>query len=189
MAPSNNELIKRIQDMETILNGPPSDPGKGLLPRVGIHDERIKMVEKAIDAIQKAANRIIWLLISGVIVGLLNLLWNSHPPQQDSISQSTTVSATDAAPPKKELPSRGYYTAAEFAEAQKPPISTREADKLLLENRVAGAVKVGKSYQIPFGATIIPKNEIVANRVRHDAAPGGPVPQDAAPDCIDKNKP
>lgn len=140
-------MNRRVSRCERALFGD-EDSSEGL-------SARTKMLESTVSSIDATLKKLNWLLIAGVIVGVLNLVLR-NPTSPGSNSQSVNVGHADDA--SAQLASaRDYLTTAEVADKEK--VSERTVTQWITEGRLdPPPVKAGKSWTIAKNVRILPQD-------------------------------
>lgn len=160
----NNQIDDRVTRLENTLYGLDGAQERGIVTRM-------VMVESSVTTINDAAKKIIWLLVGGIVVGLLNLLLTPRVqpghPNNNSVSIGGKVS--DAEP----VSHKSYLTTEEVA--RKENKTARTIINWIEDGKIdPPPVKDGKSYQISENYRIIPKNSETfgnANSIEKDCKP------------------
>ena len=117
---------------------------------------RMKYAETNIATIMDASRKIIWLLVTGIVVGVLNLVINkphSLPaPQQQSVNVGQSASPEDP-----QLTARDYLTTADIA--QRENVTERAVTEWINSGRIQPEpVKQGKAWIIAKNFRILPND-------------------------------
>lgn len=139
------ELENRIARCERALFGN-DDSSEGL-------SARMHMTETTLAKIDATLSKLNWLIIAGVVVGILNLIiGKSHIAAP---SQSTSVITGDAADLSQSATHRTYLTTADVAAKEK--VSVREVVDMIAEGEIEPPPqKVGREYRIAADYRILP---------------------------------
>lgn len=140
------ELETRLARCERAIFGD-DDSSEGL-------SSRMKIIELHIGEIRENFRRINWLLIAGVIVGILNLVLKS-PHSGSAPSQSTSVITGDASDLSQLTTHRTYLTTADVAAKEK--VSVREVVDMIAQGEIEPPPeKTGREYRIAANYRILP---------------------------------
>lgn len=144
------ELETRLTRCERALFGD-DDSSEGL-------SSRMHMTETTVSKIDASLNKITWMLITAVLIGLLNLVINR--PAGGAPSQSTSVITGEAgasAQAVEQKSHRSYLTTTDVANLEK--ISVREVQDMILSGEITPRpVKEGREYRIAANYRILPQN-------------------------------
>lgn len=140
------ELETRIARCERALFGD-DDSSEGL-------SARMHMTETTLNKIEAAINRVTWLMITGIIVGILNLVITR--PGTHAPSQSTSVITGDATDlTSAPATHRTYLTTADVAAKEK--VSVREVVDMIAQGEIEPPPeKAGREYRIAANYRILP---------------------------------
>lgn len=139
------ELETRIARCERAIFGD-ADSSEGL-------SARVHMTETTLNKIEAAINRVTWLMITGIIVGILNLVITR--PSTNASSQSTSVITSEAADLTQLTTHRTYLTTADVAAKEK--VSVREVVDMIAQGEIEPPPeKSGREYRIAASYRIMP---------------------------------
>lgn len=151
------EFETRLSRCERTLFGD-DDSSKGL-------SSRMHMTETTLQKIDATLAKLNWLIIAGVIVGILNLVISK--PGTHAPSQSTSVITGDATDTTAELATRRTYLTTTDV-AKREGVSIREVTDMIQSGEIAPPpVKDGREWRIAADYRILPQ----------DAASCGELPQ------------
>jgi hypothetical protein len=146
------ELDNRLTRCERALFGD-DDSSEGL-------SSRMHMTETTVSKIDASLNKITWMLITAVLIGLLNLV--IHRPAGGAPSQSTSVITGEAgasAQAVEQKSHRLYLTTSDVASLEK--ISVREVQDMILSGEITPRpVKEGREYRIAADYRILPHSAV-----------------------------
>ena len=143
------ELETRLARVERTLYGD-DDASDGL-------SSRMHLMEVTVAKIDGTLAKLNWLIIAGVIVGILNLIINK-PGAAPAAHQSTSVITGDATDAAAELAThRTYLTTADVAKREK--ISVREVTDMIAHGEIEPPpVKDGREFRIAANYRILPQD-------------------------------
>lgn len=148
-----DKLETRIARCERVIFGD-DDSSEGL-------SARMKVQENYTAEIRKYFEKLNWLIITAIIVGILNIVINRGSiPTPNAPQQSTSVITGDAAadPAKAELigTHREYLTTSDVARIEQ--VSVREVQDMIVNGEIQPApVKDGREYRIAASYRIQPQ--------------------------------
>jgi hypothetical protein len=141
------ELETRIARCERAIFGD-DDSREGL-------SARMHMTETTLSKIDATLSRVTWLMITGIIVGILNLVITR--PGTHAPSQSTSVITGDASDLSQLATHRTYLTTADVAAKEK--VSVREVIDMIAQGEIEPAPeKTGREYRIAANYRILPQS-------------------------------
>lgn len=143
------EFESRVSRCERALFGG-DDSSDGL-------SSRMKVQELHTDEIRETLKKLNWLIIAGVVVGLLNLVMGRIPPHGSSAAntQSVNLGAADEAEATLVATHRTYLTTADVA--KKEGVSVREVTDMITQGEIAPPpVKDGREWRIAEDYRILP---------------------------------
>lgn len=140
------ELETRIARCERALFGD-DDSSEGL-------SARMHMTETTLEKIDATLSKLNWLIIAGVVVGILNIIIGKSP--NASPSQSTSVITGDATDlTSAPATHRTYLTTADVAAKEK--VSVREVVDMIAQGEIEPPPeKAGREYRIAAHYRILP---------------------------------
>jgi hypothetical protein len=143
------EIETRLARCERSLYGD-ADSREGL-------SSRMHMTETLVEKIDATLSKLNWLIIAGVLVGVLNLVIGRSPSQPSAPHQSTSVITSDAATAAEHLTShRTYLTTADVAAKEK--VSVREVVDMIAQGEIQPPPeKAGREYRIAAHYSILPQ--------------------------------
>lgn len=131
------ELETRLARCERAIFGD-DDSSQGL-------SARMHMTEALVTKIDATLSKLNWLIIAGVLVGLLNLVIGRAP--SSAPSQSTSVITGDATDLSQLATHRTYLTTADVAAKEK--VSVREVIDMIAQGEIEPVPeKTGREYRI-----------------------------------------
>ncbi len=114
---------------------------------------RMHMTETTLEKIDATLSRVTWLMITGIIVGILNLVITR--PGTHAPSQSTSVITGDATDLTQFATHRTYLTTADVAAKEK--VSVREVVDMIAQGEIEPPPeKIGREYRIAANYRILP---------------------------------
>jgi hypothetical protein len=145
----DDDFHHRLSKCERALFGD-DDSSEGL-------SSRMKFAESTLETVVDASKKIIWLLVAGILVGLLNLLIKPHPtgtsPQSQSVNVGQGKGDTDPMLPT----AREYLTTADIAAREK--VTERAVTEWIAQGRITPEpVKQGKAWVIAKNFRILPND-------------------------------
>jgi hypothetical protein len=141
------ELETRLARCERAIFGD-DDSSQGL-------SARMHMMETLVTKIDATLSKLNWLIIAGVLVGILNLLIG-RTPTASAPSQSTSVITSDAADLGQLTTHRTYLTTADVAAKEK--VSVREVVNMIAQGEITPPpAKEGREYRIAADYRILPQ--------------------------------
>lgn len=149
--------------VESILYGPDDDPSRG-------HVTQVHEMRRGLGKLETLAERLQWLILAGVVVGLLNLIMPRSGASSGPSNQTTSIMTSDAAAKASaDLAShRDWLTVAQVA--QRESVTERAITEWINAGRLQPQpVKDGKSWRISPSYRMAPKS----------AAPLGTMPSGA----------
>lgn len=140
------ELETRIARCERAIFGD-DDSSEGL-------SARMHMTETTLEKIDATLSKLNWLIIAGVVVGILNLIiGKSHLAAP---TQSTSVITGDASDLTQLATHRTYLTTADVAAKEK--VSVREVVDMIAQGEIEPQPeKTGREYRIAANYRILPQ--------------------------------
>lgn len=143
------ELETRLSRCERTLFGD-DDSSKGL-------SSRMHMTETTLEKIDATLAKLNWLIVAGVVVGILNLVINK-PSASHAPTQSTSVITGDASDDAAELTTRRTYLTTTDV-AKREGVSIREITDMIQSGEIAPApVKDGREWRIAADYRILPQS-------------------------------
>lgn len=142
----DEEISRRLSKCERALFGD-EDSSEGL-------SARVKVLETTLGTVVDFGRKIIWLLVTGILVGILNLVIRPQAlptnPQSQSVNVGQSKTAEDLV-----LTARDYLTTADIA--QRENVTERAVTEWINEGRIyPEPVKQGKAWIIAKNFRIIP---------------------------------
>lgn len=161
MPPNHAQLeamSARIANLETLVIGNPSSPEKALQTRVQALEFTHKTTTEQLLEIRTILSRVMWIMIAGVVVALLNLVI-ARPGAVSPATQTTsiqTAGSTGGIPTKTSR--RDYLTVTDLADIEEK--SPRTIQLWASENRITGALKdAAGNWTFPADYRILPQSE------------------------------
>jgi hypothetical protein len=143
-----DELETRLARCERSLYGD-ADSREGL-------SSRMHMTETLVEKIDTTLSKLNWLIIAGVLVGILNLVMNRGSSTASAPHQSTSVITSDAADAAQLTTHRTYLTTADVAAKEK--VSVREVVDMIASGEISPPPeKSGREYRIAAHYSILPQ--------------------------------
>jgi hypothetical protein len=143
------ELETRIARCERAIFGD-DDSREGL-------SARMHMTETTLEKIDATLSKLNWLIIAGVLVGILNLVITRSQSGSASPTQSTSVITGDASDLSQLATHRTYLTTADVAAKEK--VSVREVIDMIAQGEIEPAPeKTGREYRIAANYRILPQS-------------------------------
>jgi len=143
------EIETRLSRCERSLYGD-ADSREGL-------SSRMHMTETLVEKIDATLSKLNWLIIAGVLVGVLNLVIGRSPSQASAPHQSTSVITSDAAATEHLTSHRAYLTTADVAAKEK--VSVREVVDMIAQGEIQPPPeKAGREYRIAAHYSIQPQS-------------------------------
>jgi len=144
----DEDFHTRLSKCERALFGD-EDSSEGL-------SSRMKFAEMTLGTVVDASKKIIWLLIAGILVGLLNLVikpaGTGHAPQSQSVNVGQTKDEAGTL-----ASSRDYLTTADIA--QRENVTERAVTEWIAQGRITPKpVKQGKAWVIAKNFRILPND-------------------------------
>lgn len=114
------------------------------------------MTETTTAKIDANLNKLVWLVITAVVVGLLNLILPRSNSAPSAPHQSTSVITGDATDLEQLASHRTYLTTADVAAKEK--VSVREVVDMIAQGEITPAPeKTGREYRIAASYRILPQ--------------------------------
>lgn len=115
----------------------------------------MKFAEKTLETVVDASKKIIWLLITGILVGVMNLVIK---PSSGTLPQSQSVNVGQAkSDTTPMLTAREYLTTADIAAREK--VTERAVTEWIAQGRITPEpVKQGKAWVIAKNFRILPND-------------------------------
>ena len=144
----DDEFHRRLSKCERAIFGE-DDSSEGL-------SSRMKFAESTLETMVEFHRKITWLVIAGILVGLLNLVikptTGGHAPQSQSVNVGQSKDGKE-----QMLTARDYLTTADIAQREK--VTERAVTEWINEGRIyPEPVKQGKAWVIAKNFRILPSD-------------------------------
>lgn len=152
-----NAMQNDIAQLQTLVIGNSSIPGSGLRDRVRELEIGDKSTQEKLTGIQTTLNRVAWIMVTGVIVALMNLIM-PRPMTPASSTQTTSIQTSAAPSIGSSSSQKSYLTVADLSEREVK--SARTIQLWASEGRIVGASKTsGGDWTFSKDYRIIPPND------------------------------